>query len=194
MRGTLRVSAVVLWRLSEDRKEFTRSAARTRVPGFPMFACATVARERSGRYNDNRAEPRRNENDSMNKYKECDMWDSRTMRRGFFERSAGVLAAWSILGASRSVFAAEPTADELISKGVDFLKGRQGEDGGWSTGASRGSPRWSSPLLRSKRVTANDPVATLRSGLPRTLPRSERLDRRRAALELFGLDLLDGLR
>ena len=94
------------------------------------------------------------------------MWDSTTTttRRGFLGRSGGILSVLAVSGASRSAPAfefAEPTADELISKGVAFLKSRQGEDGGWSTKREPGiTALVVASLLRSKRITASDPVAT----------------------------------
>lgn len=85
----------------------------------------------------------------------------KTSRREFLGRSGGLAGLLAISGASRLAEAAEPNADELISKGVAFLKTRQGEDGGWSTEREPGiTALVVAALLRSRRITAADPIAT----------------------------------
>jgi squalene-hopene/tetraprenyl-beta-curcumene cyclase len=93
------------------------------------------------------------------------MHDTSTRRR-FLGQSVGTLGALSLAAqvATRRAWAvpADPSADALIDKAVTFLRGRQDENGGWST--TRKEPGITAlvvtALLRSKRVTPAEPAVT----------------------------------
>lgn len=80
-------------------------------------------------------------------------------RREFLARSIVLPAAGAVFAGSRAWAGVAPTADDLIAKGVEFLKGRQSADGSWSP--DRKEPGLSAivvtALLRSKRVTPEEP-------------------------------------
>ncbi len=81
-------------------------------------------------------------------------------RRQFLAQSIGTLG---LLGTA-SVWADDkaPSADDLIVKAVQFLRPRQGEDGSWSSNLKEPgiTALVITAMLRSKRVTASEPVAT----------------------------------
>lgn len=86
-------------------------------------------------------------------------------RRQFLSRSTGLLGLGAlVLGDRASAPGAiqSPSADALIARGVDFLRTRQEDNGGWST--RRNEPGITAlvltGLLKSKRVTVNEPVVT----------------------------------
>lgn len=85
-------------------------------------------------------------------------------RREFLVTSAQGLAGLGLIGSLPGrVFADDSaSAESQIAKGVAFLRGRQGADGSWSS--NRKEPGITalvvSALLRSKQVTADEPVVT----------------------------------
>lgn len=69
-----------------------------------------------------------------------------------------VCVADLVRGQDSPASAGKSTAD-IVRAGVDFLKGRQGEDGGWSTQREPGiTALVVASLLRSKLVSPNEPV------------------------------------
>lgn len=85
-----------------------------------------------------------------------------TTRRGVLRFGLGA-AGIAVLGEFSQVrAAAQAGAAELITKGADFLKSRQAADGSWS--GERNEPGITAlvvtALLRSKRVTPDDPMIT----------------------------------
>ena len=89
----------------------------------------------------------------------------RDSRRAFFGQSLRTLGLVGL--ATRTITitttaAEEPTADALIGKAVGFLRSRQSGDGSWS--GDRKEPGITAlvvtALLRSKRITPTDPLAT----------------------------------
>jgi squalene-hopene/tetraprenyl-beta-curcumene cyclase len=86
-----------------------------------------------------------------------------TTRREFLGWGAGALGALALAGrAERARADRLDTADALTERAVVFLKGRQDAAGGWST--ARKEPGITAlavtALLRSKRVTVNEPAVT----------------------------------
>ncbi len=86
-------------------------------------------------------------------------------------------------------------ASELELKGVNFLRPRQGEDGSWSS--DRKEPGITgvvvAALLRSGRVTPDDPTVIKGRLLSRTLSRSHGRPHRGASLRLCDLCRHHGL-
>ncbi len=84
-------------------------------------------------------------------------------RRAFLGRSVRTLGVLSAAGSPRLTRAAEGSkSDELTAKAVAFLRPRQAADGSWS--GNRNEPGITAlvltALLRSKRVTPNEPTVT----------------------------------
>ncbi len=83
-----------------------------------------------------------------------------TSRRVFLGQVAGASAAATLIPSTLANF--EPTSDFLTERAVAFLKPRQEADGSWSP--NRKEPGITAlvvtALLRSKRVTASEPVVT----------------------------------
>jgi squalene-hopene/tetraprenyl-beta-curcumene cyclase len=84
-------------------------------------------------------------------------------RRLFLGRSLQALGMWGLVARPWTARAADqPNADALIDRAVGFLRPRQANDGSWS--ADRKEPGITAlvvtALLRTRRVTPGDPVAT----------------------------------
>ncbi len=93
------------------------------------------------------------------------MMPSPWSRRQFLCRGTGLLGLGALALGGRSPafgFAEEPSAEALIVKGIDFLRPRQEDNGGWST--QRKEPGITAlvltGVLKSKRVTVNEPIVT----------------------------------
>jgi squalene-hopene/tetraprenyl-beta-curcumene cyclase len=85
-----------------------------------------------------------------------------TTRRQFLSRSTSALGVLTLGGRWAQVAAAPAaTADDLMRKAIAFLKPRQEANGGWSTAGSPGiTGVVATALLRSRQVTAEEPVVT----------------------------------
>jgi squalene-hopene/tetraprenyl-beta-curcumene cyclase len=81
-------------------------------------------------------------------------------RRGFLLGGTGLVGGLALTG--RLARAADaPTSDDLTARAVAFLKPRQGADGSWSPQRGPGiTGIVVTALLRSKRVTPNEPAIT----------------------------------
>jgi len=80
-------------------------------------------------------------------------------RRQILARAGGALGALTIASRTPPAWSAPATADELAARAVAFLRPRQKADGSWSGERGPGiTALVATALLRSRRVTASEPV------------------------------------